>query len=118
MMVWSACRVRASEKPKRVNTVQRRLVKLCIPLVLIEKETRFIKIPPCFSLMYDANELRALVISVIPHQSQTAHAHYLTIQPEPLSPCSNFLKRIQASYKDLVLLRLRYGDEYFTKVRI
>src|SRR5947209_16516449 len=92
MMVWSACRVRASEKPKRVNTVQRRLVKLCSPLVLIEKETRFIKLPPCFSLMYDANELRTLAISVIPHSSQPVYAHYVTIQPEYLSSCSNFEK--------------------------
>src|SRR6266700_7405787 len=43
IIVCNARRVRVSEMPKRVKAVQSRRTKLCIPFVLIEKATRFIK---------------------------------------------------------------------------
>src|SRR5579863_2751518 len=44
-IVRRAVRVFASEKPNRVKTVHSRRVKLCRPLVRIEKETRSIGAP-------------------------------------------------------------------------
>src|SRR6266487_6535185 len=42
IILYKAWRIGVSETPNRVNTVPSRLVKLCAPFVLIEKETRFI----------------------------------------------------------------------------